>query len=254
MEELIESILEYGILVPGIARSSTTGETDYELIVGHRRKYACMELGIKTMPVIVRELSDDESTLIMVDSNIQREQLLYSEKAFAYKMKYEALKRQGRRSDLTLVQIEPKLKKRWAAEIVAAKTGENMSTIKRYIRLTYLKKYLLELVDKGEMPFTVGVELSYLSQKDQSLLLAYISDNQKIPNGIQAKRLKEISQERELTLEDLSSILELEDGKPIIQRISFTGKQLKKYFPEEFTKEQMEEVIFRLLEDWSEKR
>ena len=138
MEEMIESISEYGVLVPGIARPSNSGEKDYELVVGHRRKYACRELGLKTMPVIIRDMSDDEATVVMVDSNIQRENLLYSEKAFAYRMKYEALKRQGRRTDLTLVQVEPKLKKRWAAEMVGTEVGETMSTIKRYIRLTYL--------------------------------------------------------------------------------------------------------------------
>lgn len=152
MEEMIESISEYGVLVPGIARPSNSGEKDYELVVGHRRKYACRELGLKTMPVIIRDMSDDEATVVMVDSNIQRENLLYSEKAFAYRMKYEALKRQGRRTDLTLVQVEPKLKKRWAAEMVGTEVGETMSTIKRYIRLTYLSNYLLEFVDKNELP------------------------------------------------------------------------------------------------------
>ena len=165
MEEMIESISEYGVLVPGIARPSNSGEKDYELVVGHRRKYACRELGLKTMPVIIRDMSDDEATVVMVDSNIQRENLLYSEKAFAYRMKYEALKRQGRRTDLTLVQVEPKLKKRWAAEMVGTEVGETMSTIKRYIRLTYLSNYLLEFVDKNELPFTVAVDISYLKKQ-----------------------------------------------------------------------------------------
>lgn len=180
MEEMIESISEYGVLVPGIARPSNSGEKDYELVVGHRRKYACSELGLKTMPVIIRDMSDDEATVVMVDSNIQRENLLYSEKAFAYRMKYEALKRQGRRTDLTLVQVEPKLKKRWAAEMVGTEVGETMSTIKRYIRLTYLSNYLLEFVDKNELPFTVAVDLSYLKSNEQSLLLAFIGTTKKM--------------------------------------------------------------------------
>ena len=207
MEEMIESISEYGVLVPGIARPSNSGEKDYELVVGHRRKYACRELGLKTMPVIIRDMSDDEATVVMVDSNIQRENLLYSEKAFAYRMKYEALKRQGRRTDLTLVQVEPKLKKRWAAEMVGTEVGETMSTIKRYIRLTYLSNYLLEFVDKNELPFTVAVDLSYLKSNEQSLLLAFIGTTKKMPNGSQAKKLKDLSQQKELTGEDIEKIL-----------------------------------------------
>lgn len=252
MEELMESIAEYGILVPGIARPSISGEADYELIVGHRRKYACRELGIKTMPMIVRDMSDDEATVVMVDSNIQRENLLYSEKAFAYKMKYEALKRQGRRSDLTLVQVEPKLNKRWAAEMVAADVGETMSTIKRYIRLTYLSHYLLEMVDKGEMPFTVGVELSYLKPKEQSLVLAYIGNCDRVPNGMQAKKMKEISQQRELTPKDMEEIMQAK--KLNVQRLSISGKKLKEYFPENYDVEQMENVIYQLLENWKNER
>ena len=221
MEEMIESISEYGVLVPGIARPSNSGEKDYELVVGHRRKYACRELGLKTMPVIIRDMSDDEATVVMVDSNIQRENLLYSEKAFAYRMKYEALKRQGRRTDLTLVQVEPKLKKRWAAEMVGTEVGETMSTIKRYIRLTYLSNYLLEFVDKNELPFTVAVDLSYLKSNEQSLLLAFIGTTKKMPNGSQAKKLKELSQQKELTGEDIEKILRGE-VKVNYQKISFS--------------------------------
>ena len=222
MEEMIESISEYGVLVPGIARPSNSGEKDYELVVGHRRKYACRELGLKTMPVIIRDMSDDEATVVMVDSNIQRENLLYSEKAFAYRMKYEALKRQGRRTDLTLVQVEPKLKKRWAAEMVGTEVGETMSTIKRYIRLTYLSNYLLEFVDKNELPFTVAVDISYLKSNEQSLLLAFIGTTKKMPNGSQAKKLKELSQQKELTGEDIEKILRGE-AKVNYQKISFSS-------------------------------
>ena len=240
MEELSESITQYGVLVPGIVRLRESG--GYELVAGHRRKRACELAGLEKMPVIIRDMSDDEATVVMVDSNIQRENLLYSEKAFAYRMKYEALKRQGRRTDLTLVQVEPKLKKRWAAEMVGTEVGETMSTIKRYIRLTYLSNYLLEFVDKNELPFTVAVDLSYLKSNEQSLLLAFIGATKKMPNGSQAKKLKELSQQKELTGEDIEKILRGE-AKVNYQKISFSEKQLQKYFPPDYKKEQIEKIM-----------
>lgn len=243
MEELSESITQYGVLVPGIVRLRESG--GYEIVAGHRRKRACELAGLEKMPVIIRDMSDDEATVVMVDSNIQRENLLYSEKAFAYRMKYEALKRQGRRTDLTLVQVEPKLKKRWAAEMVGTEVGETMSTIKRYIRLTYLSNYLLEFVDKNELPFTVAVDLSYLKSNEQSLLLAFIGATKKMPNGSQAKKLKELSQQKELTGEDIEKILRGE-AKVNYQKISFSEKQLQKYFPPDYKKEQIEKIIFQL--------
>mgnify|MGYP000684997327 CR=1 FL=1 len=247
MEELSESITQYGVLVPGIVRLRESG--GYEIVAGHRRKRACELAGLEKMPVIIRDMSDDEATVVMVDSNIQRENLLYSEKAFAYRMKYEALKRQGRRTDLTLVQVEPKLKKRWAAEMVGTEVGETMSTIKRYIRLTYLSNYLLEFVDKNELPFTVAVDLSYLKSNEQSLLLAFIGATKKMPNGSQAKKLKELSQQKELTGEDIEKILRGE-AKVNYQKISFSEKQLQKYFPPDYKKEQIEKIIFQLLDSW----
>ena len=247
MEELSESITQYGVLVPGIVRLRESG--GYEIVAGHRRKRACELAGLEKMPVIIRDMSDDEATVVMVDSNIQRENLLYSEKAFAYRMKYEALKRQGRRTDLTLVQVEPKLKKRWAAEMVGTEVGETMSTIKRYIRLTYLSNYLLEFVDKNELPFTVAVDLSYLKSNEQSLLLAFIGATKKMPNGSQAKKLKELSQQKELTGEDIEKILSGE-AKVNYQKISFSEKQLQKYFPPDYKKEQIEKIIFQLLDSW----
>ena len=240
MEELSESITQYGVLVPGIVRLRESG--GYEIVAGHRRKRACELAGLEKMPVIIRDMSDDEATVVMVDSNIQRENLLYSEKAFAYRMKYEALKRQGRRTDLTLVQVEPKLKKRWAAEMVGTEVGETMSTIKRYIRLTYLSNYLLEFVDKNELPFTVAVDLSYLKSNEQSLLLAFIGATKKMPNGSQAKKLKELSQQKELTGEDIEKILRGE-AKVNYQKISFSEKQLQKYFPPDYKKEQIEKIM-----------
>ena len=247
MEELSDSITQYGVLVPGIVRLRESG--GYEIVAGHRRKRACELAGLEKMPVIIRDMSDDEATVVMVDSNIQRENLLYSEKAFAYRMKYEALKRQGRRTDLTLVQVEPKLKKRWAAEMVGTEVGETMSTIKRYIRLTYLSNYLLEFVDKNELPFTVAVDLSYLKSNEQSLLLAFIGATKKMPNGSQAKKLKELSQQKELTGEDIEKILRGE-AKVNYQKISFSEKQLQKYFPPDYKKEQIEKIIFQLLDSW----
>ena len=247
MEELSESITQYGVLVPGIVRLRESG--GYEIVAGHRRKRACELAGLEKMPVIIRDMSDDEATVVMVDSNIQRENLLYSEKAFAYRMKYEALKRQGRRTDLTLVQVEPKLKKRWAAEMVGTEVGETMSTIKRYIRLTYLSNYLLEFVDKNELPFTVAVDLSYLKSNEQSLLLAFIGTTKKMPNGSQAKKLKDLSQQKELTGEDIEKILRGE-AKVNYQKISFSEKQLQKYFPPDYKKEQIEKIIFQLLDSW----
>ena len=230
-------------------RQVLVADGGYEMVAGHRRKCAATLAGITEMPCIVRNLSDDEATIIMVDSNLQRESLLPSERAFAYRMKYEALKRQGRRTDLTLVQVEPKLKKRWAAEMVGTEVGETMSTIKRYIRLTYLSNYLLEFVDKNELPFTVAVDLSYLKSNEQSLLLAFIGTTKKMPNGSQAKKLKELSQQKELTGEDIEKILRGE-AKVNYQKISFSEKQLQKYFPPDYKKEQIEKIIFQLLDSW----
>ena len=247
MDETVESIKTYGVLTPALVRPRPEG--GYEMISGHRRKRGCELCGKTTLPALVRNYTDDEAVIIMVDSNIQRENLLYSEKAFAYRMKYEALKRQGRRTDLTLVQVEPKLKKRWAAEMVGTEVGETMSTIKRYIRLTYLSNYLLEFVDKNELPFTVAVDLSYLKSNEQSLLLAFIGTTKKMPNGSQAKKLKELSQEKELTGEDIEKILRGE-AKVNYQKISFSEKQLQKYFPPDYKKEQIEKIIFQLLDSW----
>ena len=230
MEDLMESIAEYGVLVPGLARPNPKGRETYELIAGHRRKFACQELQLTTMPVLIRDMTDDEAIVAMVDSNIQREKLLHSEKAFAYRMKYEALKRQGNRSDRTLVQLGPKFEKRWAAELVGKEVGENISAIKRYIRLTYLEKELLELVDKGTLAFTVGVELSYL------------------PQGIQAKRMKEASRDSGLCEEEIRRIML--KPKTGIEKINISGKKLRKYFPADYSQKQMEEIIFHLLEDW----
>lgn len=248
MEDLMESIAEYGVLVPGLARPNPKGRETYELIAGHRRKFACQELQLTTMPVLIRDMTDDEAIVAMVDSNIQREKLLHSEKAFAYRMKYEALKRQGNRSDRTLVQLGPKFEKRWAAELVGKEVGENISAIKRYIRLTYLEKELLELVDKGTLAFTVGVELSYLKPSEQKCLLTFMNEIGMVPQGIQAKRMKEASRDSGLCEEEIRRIML--KPKTGIEKINISGKKLRKYFPADYSQKQMEEIIFHLLEDW----
>lgn len=248
MKDLMESIAEYGILVPGLARPNPKGRETYELIAGHRRKFACQELQLTTMPVLIRDMTDDEAIVAMVDSNIQREKLLYSEKALAYRMKYEALKRQGNRSDRTLVQLGPKFEKRWAAELVGKEVGENISAIKRYIRLTYLEKELLELVDKGTLAFTVGVELSYLKTSEQKCLLTFMNEIGMVPQGIQAKRMKEASRDSGLSEEEIRRIML--KPKTGIEKINISGKKLRKYFPADYSQKQMEEIIFHLLEDW----
>lgn len=251
MEDLIESISEHGVLVPGLARPNTKGQERYELIAGHRRKFACQELQLATMPILIRDLTDDEAIVAMVDSNIQREKLLYSEKAFAYRMKYEALKRQGNRSDRTLVQLEPKLEKRWAAELVGKEVGENISAIKRYIRLTYLEKELLGLVDKGKLAFTVGVELSYLKRSEQQCLLAFMNEIGMMPQGIQARKMKETSREKGLGEEAIRKIML--KPKAGFEKMNISGKKLREYFPADYSQKQIEEIIFHLLEEWKMK-
>lgn len=248
MEDLMESIAEHGVLVPGLARPNPKGRETYELIAGHRRKFACQELQLTTMPVFIRDMTDDEAIVAMVDSNIQREKLLYSEKALAYRMKYEALKRQGNRSDRTLVQLGPKFEKRWAAELVGKEVGENISAIKRYIRLTYLEKELLELVDKGTLAFTVGVELSYLKPSEQKCLIRFMNEIGMVPQGIQAKKMKEASRDNGLSEEEIRRIML--KPKTGIEKINIPGKKLRKYFPADYSQKQMEEIIFHLLEEW----
>ncbi len=251
MEELMESISEHGVLVPGLARPNTKGREAYELIAGHRRKFACQELQLATMPVLIRDLTDDEAIVAMVDSNIQREKLLYSEKAFAYRMKYEALKRQGNRSDRTLVQLGPKLEKRWAAELVGKEVGENISAIKRYIRLTYLEKELLGFVDKGTLAFTVGVELSYLKRSEQQCLLAFMNEIGMMPQGTQARKMKETSREKVLGEEEIRKIML--KPKSGFEKMNISGKKLREYFPADYSQKQIEEIIFHLLEEWKMK-
>lgn len=239
MEELAESITQYGVLVPGIVRLRESG--GYELVAGHRRKRACELSGLEKMPVIIKDLTDDEATVIMVDSNIQREELLISEKAFAYKMKYEALKRQGKRSDLTSCQVGKKL----AAEEVSQNTGDSSRQILRYIHLTELVAELLELADEKKLPFNTAVELSYLRTEEQQILFQYMSNHNMVPSLKQAKELKQISKERMLTYSEIDQICMNESTEKV--QVQIPAKKLKQYFPETYTKTQMEEIIFMLV-------
>ena len=236
----------FGVLVPGIVRLRESG--GYELVAGHRRKRACELAGLEKMPVIIKDLTDDEATVIMVDSNIQREELLISEKAFAYKMKYEALKRQGKRSDLTSCQVGKKL----AAEEVSQNTGDSSRQILRYIHLTELIAELLELADEKKLPFNTAVEVSYLRSEEQQILLQYMSNHNMVPSMKQAKELKQIAKEQMLTYSEIDQICMNESTEKV--QVQIPAKKLKQYFPESYSKAQMEEVIFMLLASWAEKQ
>ena len=245
MKDTADSIREYGVLVPAIARPRPDG--GYELIAGHRRKRGCELAGLKTMPVIVRELDDDASIIIMVDSNIQRENILPSERAFAYQMKLEALKHQGLRSDLTSGQVGQKL--RLSVGTVAENTGESIKQVQRFIRLTNLIPALLDLVDSKKIAFNPAVELSYLTQKEQSQLVDTIESEQATPSLSQAQRLKKFSQEGKLTEESMLAIMS-EEKKPEIGKVTLGTDTLRKYFPTNWTPKQMEAQILKLLNNW----
>ena len=244
MRDTVESIREYGVLVPAIARPREDG--GYELISGHRRKRGCELLGLDTMPVIVRDLDDDAATIIMVDSNIQRENILPSEKAFAYKMKLEAIKHQGARTDLTSFQLGTKLR---SDEIVGESVGESARTVQRFIRLTNLIPELLDMVDARKIAFNPAVELSYLKSEEQKMLLETMESEQATPSLSQAQRLKRFSQEGRMT-PDVMQIIMSEEKKSDVDRVSLSAERLRPYFPKDFTPRQMEETILKLLENW----
>jgi len=248
MLETVDSIIKHGILVPIIARPRADG--GYELISGHRRKRACELAGLETLPVIVRNLDDDAATIIMVDSNIQRENILPSERAFAYKLKLEAIKRQGSRTDLTSRQLDTKLR---SDEIIAQSSPDSARTIQRYIRLTELLPDLLDMVDNKIIAFNPAVELSYLSKKEQQELMEVMEMEQSTPSLSQAQRLKKFSQEDKLTPDLMTSIMS-EEKKPDIDKVTLTSKKLQQYFPKSYTPKQMEETILKLLEGWAKKR
>ena len=248
MNETVESIKTYGVLQPAIVRPSDDG--NYEILSGHRRKRACELAGKKTIPAIVRELDDDAAIIFMVDSNLQRENILPSERAAAYKMKMEALKRQGVRTDLTSSQVETKLR---SDQKVAEEAGESRAQIQRYIRLTELQPELQQMVDEKKMAFTPAVEISYLKPDEQRMLLNTISSEQATPSLSQAQRLKKLSQSGELTDDSMLSIMS-EQKKPERNDLTIPADVLEKFFPRSFTPMKMQEVIIKLLESWQRKR
>lgn len=248
MRETVESIKTYGVLQPAIVRPTTDGE--YEILSGHRRKHACELAGKKSMPVIIRNLDDDAAIIFMVDSNLQRENILPSERAAAYKMKLEALKRQGARTDLTSAQVVPKLS---AREKVAEEAGVNRMEISRYIRLTELQPELQQMVDEKKIAFTPAVEISYLKPDEQKMLLDTIESEQTMPSLSQAQRLKKLSQSGELNDDAMLKIMS-EQKKPERNDLTIPADVLEKYFPRSFTPMKMQEVIIKLLESWQRKR
>lgn len=249
MLDTADSIREYGVLVPAIARPDPNG--GYELISGHRRKRGCEMAGLQTMPVIIRDLDDDAAVLVMVDSNIQREELLPSERAFAYKMKLEALKHQGARTDRTSGQVVQKSK--LSVEIVAEQAGENYKQVQRYIRLTELISELLDMVDERKLAFNPAVEVSYLKRDEQRMLLEAMDAEQTTPSLSQAQRLKKFSQEGRLTEEAMSAIMS-EEKKSDMDKVTLRSDTLRKYFPKSYTPKQMEQTIIRLLDVWKQRQ
>ncbi len=249
MANTVDSVRQYGVLVPAIARPLESG--GYELVSGHRRHHASELAGLTEMPVIVRDLDDDAATIIMVDSNLQRETLLPSERAFAYKMKLEAMKHQGLRSDLTSSQVGTKLQR--TDEILADQTGSSRNQIQRFIRLTALIPDLLNLVDEKKVAFNPAVELSYLKTEEQVLLLDAMESEQTTPSLSQAQRLKKFSQEGKLSVDVMRAIMS-EEKKPEMDKLIFTSAKLRQYFPKSYTPQQMENTILRLLEQWQRKR
>lgn len=251
MQDTVESVREYGVLVPAIARPDPDG--GYELIAGHRRHHASELAGKETMPVIVRDLDDDAATIIMVDSNLQREELLPSERAFAYKMKLEAMKHQGERLDLTSAQVGRKLENRESREILAEQVGQSRNQISRFIRLTELIPTLLDMVDERKIALNPAVELSHLKKEEQTLLLEAMDSEQATPSLSQAQRLKKFSQQKMLSLDVMRAVMS-EEKKTDLDRVTLKNETLRKYFPKSYTPKQMEDTIIKLLEGWYKKR
>lgn len=279
MEEMAESVRQNGVIVPGIVRALPNGK--YELVSGHRRKRACELAGLKSMPVIVKELDRDAATILMVDSNLQRETILPSERAKAYKMKLEALKRQGARTDLTLSQSETKLTEKTSdpnaekpsisaafgtcaqighkldgqksVEILADEAGTSRMQIRRFIRLTELTPKLQQMVDEKRLGFTPAVEVSYLKPAEQELLLDAMESEQAVPSLSQAQRIKKLSQDGKLTDDAMRQVMR-EQKKPDCWDVTLSGQKLQKYFPKSFTPRQIESAIFKMLESMYQKR
>ena len=251
MQRTVESVEQYGVLSPLIARPRPEG--GYEIISGHRRQHAAQLAGLDALPVIVRQMDDDAAVLLMVDSNLQRENILPSERAFAYKMKLEALKNQGARSDLTCGQIGHKLNGAKARDIVADESGDNARNVQRFIRLTNLVPELLDMVDEKKISFNPAVELSYLDEAQQRDFLEAMNDTQNAPSLSQAQRLKKLAQEGHFSY-DVAFAVMGEEKKDELDKVVIKNDTLRKYFPRSYTPKQMEDTIIKLLEQWQRKQ
>ena len=252
MQDTVDSVREYGVLVPAIARPDPSG--GYELIAGHRRHHASELAGKETMPVIVRDLDDDAATIIMVDSNLQREELLPSERAFAYKMKLDAMKRQaGRPMKENRDQVGHNFSGKRTVELIAENAPDSRNQIQRYIRLTELIPELLDMVDERKIAFNPAVELSYLKKEEQTLLLEAMDSEQATPSLSQAQRLKKFSLQKMLSLDVMRAVMS-EEKKTDLDRVTLKNETLRKYFPKSYTPKQMEDTIIKLLEGWYKKR
>ena len=242
-----ESIAQYGVLTPLIARPLENG--GYEIISGHRRAHAAEMAGLAEVPVLVRDMDDDAATVLMVDSNLQRESILPSERAFAFKMKLEALSHQGQRSDLTSVQVAPKL----STEVIGESAGMSKDNVKRFIRLTNLIPELLDMVDQKQISFNPAVELSYLAPEEQEIFMQAMDEVQAAPSLSQAQRLKKLAQEGNFTIGSAREIMN-EVKKGDLERVTFRNEQLRKYFPRSYTAQQMQDTIIKLLDQWQKKK
>ena len=248
MQETAESIRQYGVLVPAIVRPREEG--GYEIIAGHRRKHGSELAGLKKLPCIIREMDNDTATILMVDSNIQRENILPSERAQAYKMKLEAIKRQGARTDLTSPQFAAKFR---ADDEVAKSSDVSGDTVRRYIRLTELSPELQQMVDEKKIGMTPAVEISYLKPEEQQMLLTAIDSEQATPSLSQAQRMKKLSREGKLNDDSMLDIM-MEQKKPETYNVVLSADKLRKYFPRSYTPQKMEETILKLLDAWMRKR
>lgn len=248
MSDTVESVKQYGVLSPLIARPRPKG--GYEIISGHRRQHAAELAGLETLPVIVRQMDDDAAIILMVDSNLQREHILPSERAFAYKMKLDAMKNQGTRSDLTSTQVVSKLR---SNEKLGAENNQSRETVRRFIRLTNLIPELLDMVDNKTVSFNPAVELSYLSPEQQQEVIRAMDDTQNFPSVSQAKRIKKLAQDGTFTTETIVAIMG-EEKKSELDTVTIKNDTLRKYFPRSYTPKQMEDTIIKLLEQWQKKQ
>ena len=248
MSDTVESVKQYGVISPLIARPRPKG--GYEIISGHRRQHAAELAGLETLPVIVRQMDDDAAIILMVDSNLQREHILPSERAFAYKMKLDAMKNQGTRSDLTSTQVVSKLR---SNEKLGAENNQSRETVRRFIRLTNLIPELLDMVDNKTVSFNPAVELSYLSPEQQQEVIRAMDDTQNFPSVSQAKRIKKLAQDGTFTTETIVAIMG-EEKKSELDTVTIKNDTLRKYFPRSYTPKQMEDTIIKLLEQWQKKR